>query len=105
MNKYSLVFILIFVLTIFIGIISERVIAKKEADIYTFDLTYTNNWNTGIRKKREQIYDHVMLATSLQGLVNSEAPRLYLKYVHERGGKQRNLDEYWLDIIRNELNW
>lgn len=46
-------------------------------------------------------YDVINLVSALQGLVNRQAPRLYILYVHEQLSSYRmNVDEFWLRIIR-----
>ncbi|RME96880.1 MAG: hypothetical protein D6768_20955 [Chloroflexi bacterium] len=44
-------------------------------------------------------YDTLIFLTSLQGIVNRDAPRLYLLGDHRRGGAP-GVDEFWLNVYR-----
>lgn len=46
-------------------------------------------------------YDVINLVSALQGLVNRQAPQLYILYVREQLSSYRmNVDEFWLGILR-----
>ena len=46
--------------------------------------------------------DEQLLFATLQGIVNRDAPRLYVRFV-EAGG--RNVDDYWLDKLSEPGQW
>lgn len=72
------------------------------APLYTFDLTYTTQLNREDPREMRRIWDETHLVTSLQGLVNRDAPRLYLFAV---GGDDAGTDRFWLDHLRSEGEW
>jgi len=49
-------------------------------------------------------WDHCHAAAALQGIVNRDAPRIYLKYINSQTINQ-NVDEYWLKKITAKNSW
>lgn len=96
---------LVILTVIVVGVVSVVSAAERQEPIYFFDMTYLHELKLDSRSAREEIYDHSLLVTSLQGLVNRDAPRLYISYVKERSGARRNVDEFWFDKLRAELGW
>lgn len=47
-------------------------------------------------------WDHCHAAATLQGNVNRQAPRLYLRFVNAHG---RNIDDYWLAKLSEPGQW
>lgn len=107
--RYLTVFGVMIIITLLYAVPGAQASRNEHDVIYKFDLTYINDFLINLRRYREQAYDHSMLVTSLQGIVNREAPRLYVRLVTERDmegdGEERNIDDYWLDVARNELGW
>ena len=72
--------------------------AAAEDPVFTFDLEYARNADRADPAATRRAWDETFLIAALQGLVNRDAPRLYLFYVRE--GK-RNIDRYWFDLFRS----
>ena len=72
--------------------------------IIIFDLRYANQIDRNDPAQVTMVWDHCHLAAALQGLVNRDAPRLYLRYVDSQHGDQ-NVDDYWLDQLSRPGQW
>ncbi len=81
--------------------ITSLVICAVEP-ITLFDLTYTLDYDLSKPKQAEMAWDHCHAVATLQGIVNRDAPRLYLRYVSS-GGK--NVDDYWLEKMTEPGQW
>ncbi|HEX42834.1 MAG TPA: hypothetical protein ENN81_12360 [Phycisphaerales bacterium] len=72
--------------------------------VVVYDLRYTLGIDTGDAGQVCMAWDHCHAVAALQGLVNRDGPRLYLRFVesqHRRG----NIDDYWLDMMRRPGEW
>ncbi len=67
-----------------------------------YDLHYTLQTDLGTEEGRNVAWDDVHLVSALQGIVNRDAPRLYVYFV-ERDGV--DIDRYWLDKYRRRGQW
>ncbi len=72
--------------------------------ITLFDLRYCATLKGDDSEQVQKIWDQCHLAAALQGLVNRDAPRLYLLYVESQHGSG-NIDEYWLKKLRQPGGW
>lgn len=50
----------------------------------------------------KKVWDHLHTIATLQGIVNRDAPNLYIKYVEESGN---SIDEYWWNKYRRPGEW
>jgi hypothetical protein len=74
----------------------------KPQPITTYDLTPTLRGDLSQRAIAEQAWDEAHAITTLQGIVNRSAPRLYLRFVEHEG---RNIDDYWLEHLSATGMW
>lgn len=70
--------------------------------VVTFDMQYLNQLNPGVSDNARTIWEHVHTASTLQGVVNRDKPRLYLFYVEDNG---TNIDRYWWNKYRQLGKW
>ncbi|MEW6238796.1 MAG: GxGYxYP domain-containing protein [Candidatus Omnitrophota bacterium] len=70
--------------------------------IAIFDLTYTLNYDLNDPKQAAAAWDHCHAAATLQGIVNRDDPRLYIRYVSNGG---INIDDYWLNRMSEPGQW
>jgi hypothetical protein len=68
----------------------------------TYDLTYTLKLDRAKPDECRKIWDDAHFVTSLQGIVNRKAPRLYIFFV---GGNDGSIDHYWLNRLREPGEW
>ena len=79
-------------------------VALAAEPVTLFDLRYAATLQDNDPARIRRIWDHCHLAAALQGIVNRDAPRLYLLYVESQHGAG-NLDQYWLDKLRQPGAW
>lgn len=82
-------------------LISQTIMAAS-APIDVYDLTDALKFDAKNPTQTAQVWDYVHAVTTLQGIVNRDAPRLYVRFV-EAGG--RNVDDYWLDKLSEPGQW
>jgi hypothetical protein len=70
--------------------------------IDVYDLTDALKFDLKDEAQAARAWDYVHAVAALQGIVNRDAPRLYLRFV-ENGG--RNIDDYWLDRMSERGQW
>ena len=63
--------------------------------VSVFDLRYTLKIDTNDPVQLRMAWDHCHAVAALQGLVNRDAPRLYVRFVDSQH-RRRNVDDYWL---------
>jgi hypothetical protein len=83
MKKY-----LLFVL--FIGSVSCQ--GQQTDVIGLFDLKYTLSYDIKAPEQVKSLWDDIHAVATLQGIVNRDAPRLYINYVVTSG---IDIDNYW----------
>lgn len=66
------------------------------------DLTYLLRYDYAKPDTVKKVWDILHAAATLQGIVNRDAPRLYIKYVVSGGV---NIDDYWWNIYRRPGKW
>lgn len=74
--------------------------AATPIDIY--DLTYALEFDANDREQVEAAWDHCHAVSTLQGIVNREEPRLYLRFVESHGVQ---VDDYWLELNSRSGEW
>lgn len=84
---------------LFFSLLTTCLISAAEP-LVLYDLTDALRFDANNRQEVEAVWDHCHTAAALQGIVNRDAPRLYLRYVMSGG---RNIDDYWLE--RMEETW
>jgi len=70
--------------------------------VYTYDARPLQRLDLKDPGQAARIWDTIHLLAALQGLVNREAPRLYLFYCADFGV---DTDAFWFDWLRNEDGW
>jgi hypothetical protein len=78
--------------------------SADSSPIYHFDLTYTLQINLGDPQQVEMAWDHCHAVAALQGLVNRDEPRLFVRFV-ESGVGAGNVDDYWLNKLTESGGW
>ena len=73
-----------------------------EGAVLWLDLTRWNGASTKDTTEMKRMWDALHLSATLQGIVNREAPVLYLDYVNADGF---NTDEYWWDKYSAPGEW
>jgi len=66
--------------------------------IYVFDLIGLRNLDLKKERQRLELWDTIHLVASLQGLVNRDAARLWVKFIEPA-------DSYWWRYLRKPCNW
>ncbi|MCD6174415.1 MAG: hypothetical protein J7K65_01435 [Planctomycetes bacterium] len=74
---------------------------SEKNDIYIYDLTYTLGIDLKDAKQVNNTWDHCHVVSSLQGIVNRDQPRLYLRYINSQDTNV-NIDDFWLDKYKNQ---
>ena len=91
--------------TVCIGFILLTLSSCKEnySDaIGMFDLTYSLSDDLNDPQQVESMWDDIHTVATLQGIVNRDAPRLFINYVVESGIE---IDRYWWNKYRQQGKW
>ena len=72
--------------------------------IYLYDLQYTLKIDTINPAHLKIAWDHYHTVAALQGIVNRDAPRLYLRFTNHQHRKQ-NIDQFWLEKLKQPAHW
>ena len=75
---------------------------KKLETIGLFDLKYTLDYDLNNSQLVECLWDDIHAVVTLQGIVNRDAPRLFINYVVESGIE---IDTYWWNKYRQPGKW
>ncbi len=67
--------------------------------IVIYDLSYALRFDADQPRDVADAWDHCHVTAALQGIVNRESPRLYLRYVKAHG---IDIDGYWLDLLSKD---
>ncbi|MDD3968489.1 MAG: GxGYxYP family putative glycoside hydrolase [Proteiniphilum sp.] len=67
-----------------------------------FDLKYSLRYDLSDPRQVEDMWDDLHAVATLQGIVNRDAPRLYINYVVESG---IDIDTYWWQKYRRPGKW
>jgi hypothetical protein len=70
--------------------------------MYLFDLTPLRKHDLADPHAAATVWETVHAVATLQGIVNRDRPRLYLRYI-QRG--DRNIDDHWLAQLRQDPRW
>lgn len=70
--------------------------------IYQYDLTPTLKLDLSDQDHALRVWDEAHAVSTLQGIVNRRAPRLYLRYVEHAG---QNVDDYWRELFSQPGAW
>ena len=83
-----------------LGVDIEEEISYDENTMYYFDLNeYMNN-----TANSEEAYDIANLVSTLQGLVNRDGQRLFIRFMQANGFSE-DTDNYWLNYLTAEGEW
>ena len=80
------------------GLGSEDPPHNADAPIVFFDMSYLLERDLSDLQQRRRVWDETHLLASLQGLVNRDGPRLFLRYL-------RGPDDFWWEQMRAEGGW
>ncbi|MBV9468930.1 MAG: hypothetical protein JOZ57_06755, partial [Abitibacteriaceae bacterium] len=69
-----------------------------------FDLTYTQSWAAHPTRTADA-WDEVHAVATLQGIVNRDAPRLYLRAISNPEGGNISVDDWWLAHLQAPGAW
>ena len=72
------------------------------APIDVYDLTGALKFDATDPRQTARVWDQIHAVAALQGIVNRDAPRLYIRFVECSG---RNVDDYWLDRMSEPGQW
>lgn len=75
---------------------------KIREPIALLDLTGLLKYNYDNHEEVKKVWDILHATATLQGIVNRDAPRLYIRYVTV---KNVNIDDYWWNIYRKPGEW
>ena len=78
--------------------------AATATPIYRYDLRYAGEMARD-KSRFAAAWDEVHLVSTLQGIVNRRAPRLYLRAVSNGESGDIALDDWWLDKLRAPGAW
>ena len=76
--------------------------AANPPAIDVYDLTDALKFDAANPVQTARVWDYVHAVSTLQGLVNRDAARLYVRFVECSG---RNVDDYWLDRMSEPGQW
>jgi hypothetical protein len=76
--------------------------AADSGPIGLFDLTYALRFDAKDPRQVAMAWDHCHAVTTLQGNVNRQTARLYVRFVDAYG---RNVDDYWLNRMSEPGQW
>jgi len=91
--------------TVCFGVILLNLFSCKEKysdAIGMFDLTYSLSDDLNDPQQVESMWDDIHTVATLQGIVNRDAPRLFINYVVESGIE---IDTYWWNKYRQQGKW
>jgi hypothetical protein len=86
------------------GLMAEKVVDKQAVTeisaepIVFFDLTYLFKLNLNDERQRRRFWDEAHLVAALEGLVNRDQPRLFIRYVKEP-------DDFWWGQMTQPGGW
>lgn len=86
------------------GVETDKQEDLVESTIVTYDMQYLNRLDPNNKEDVRTIWEHVHATATLQGIVNREAPNLYLFYV-ETQEERVNVDRYWWNKYRQGGKW
>ena len=84
-----------------VDIEEEGTIEYEESSLYYFDLF---NYMNTVALDAEEQYDIANLVTTLQGLVNRDGQRLFIRF-QEPNNYSQDTDGYWLEQLTKEDAW
>jgi hypothetical protein len=70
--------------------------------IHVYDLTHTLSADLSDSRQAARVWDEAHALATLQGIVNRDRPRLYLRYVRHSG---LNVDDWWLETLSRPGEW
>lgn len=89
-------------LTLSVLIMANAVSATANEPIGVYDLTYAATFDAKDPNTVMRAWDHCHAVATLQGIVNRDAPRLYVRSVQAYG---RNVDDFWLEKMSEPGQW
>jgi len=75
---------------------------KHSRCIALLDMRYTLHADLHDAEQTDGVWDQLHAIATLQGIVNREAPQLYIKYVEVNGS---SVDDYWWNKYRQKGEW
>lgn len=77
-------------------------LAGAPQTVHVFDARPLRTLDLGKPDNAAKVWDSMHLLAALQGIVNRESPRFYLRYCSEFGVET---DQFWFDWLREEDGW
>jgi hypothetical protein len=90
---------LLFLLVLFPSV----TVGTEGPSIRFYDLTYAAKIDLNDAEQVSMAWDHCHAVAALQGIVNREEPRLYIRFVQSPHFGQ-NIDDYWLEKLSSLAN-
>lgn len=84
------------------GLASEVLAVPPPKAVHVFDVRSLKARDLSKPEQAAEVWDTMHTLAALQGIVNRDAPRLYLLYCAEFGVET---DQFWLDWLRGEDGW
>jgi hypothetical protein len=81
---------------------NEQPSAPSHGIVWTYDARPLRGLDLRDSARAAEVWDTMHLLAALQGLINRDAPRLYLFYCEEFG---LDTDQFWFDWARTEDGW
>lgn len=79
-------------------------VRSDSPSIRLYDLTYAARIDLGDAEQVNMAWDHCHAVAALQGIVNREQSRLYVRFVQSPHLAQ-NIDDYWLEKLQRPGQW
>lgn len=76
--------------------------AEEPERFFVYDLRPALRYDARDRWQVADAWDHVHAVATIQGIVNRDAPRLFIRYIEAHG---RNIDDYWLQHLSAPGQW
>ncbi len=83
-------------------LILSIVLTAAPPPIVVYDLTHASRFDPADPVQVADAWDEAHAVATLQGIVNRDAPRLYVRFVEAFG---RNVDDYWMERMSGPGAW
>ncbi|SDT14103.1 GxGYxYP domain-containing protein [Actinopolymorpha singaporensis] len=70
--------------------------------VFHYDLTHLYTLDLADPEQAARAYDELHFVSTLQGIVNRDHPRLYVHFVDHSEFGTKDIDDYWLAVLRRD---
>jgi hypothetical protein len=91
-------------LSVLLALSTSATVGVEPQPIHRYDLTYAAKVDLNDAEQVKMAWDHCHAVAALQGIVNRESPRLYVRFVQSPHFDQ-NIDDYWLEKLTQSGQW